>query len=104
MPLTKYPAPFHEAEETTTLALFAVRVAVWEELPPTETLPKLKLEGETLNVAAGSLGPPGDCEPEDCEPEETPAQPASRRRLHATANPPANRNLSPTSTTRLSGQ
>jgi hypothetical protein len=46
-----------DAEVMVTLATLAVRVEVFVALLPTSTLPKLKLEGETVSWPAVELAP-----------------------------------------------
>jgi hypothetical protein len=46
IPLTAYPDPLQDAEETVTSALPAVSVPVKFLLLPTVTVPKLNVEGD----------------------------------------------------------
>jgi hypothetical protein len=86
-PLTEYPDPLHDADETVTSAVEAERVPVNEEVAPTVTLPKLNVDGDT--ASAPVVGGGGWV----LDPAETPAHPArtstqtSARRLLSTRDP-----------------
>lgn len=49
-PLTEYPEPLHDADETVTSAVEADRVPANEEVLPTATLPKFNVAGDTANA------------------------------------------------------
>lgn len=69
-PLTEYPDPIHDADETVTSAVDADSVPVSDELLPTGTLPKFSAEGDT--ASAPVVGGGGWV----LDPAETPAHPA----------------------------
>jgi hypothetical protein len=50
IPLTEYPDPIHDADETVTSAVDADRVPASDELLPTGTLPKFNVEGDTASA------------------------------------------------------
>jgi hypothetical protein len=70
IPLTEYPEPLHNADETVTSAVEAESVPFNDELLPTATLPKFKVEGDTANAPV--VGGGGWV----LEPADTPAHPA----------------------------
>ena len=49
-PLTEYPEPLHDADETVTSAVEADSVPGNEELLPTATLPKFNVDGDTASA------------------------------------------------------